>query len=228
AKFWRVPAGWNLSRVGVDENLHVHTTVYEYGAFMKGTFPHIEYDVNTQRRWKMEFSPGDLMIRPPGSVHGLDSSMLVPEETILLYCNSGPGTSILDPDYALETADVMDGAIRSGVATDGVCRIDRPLDHVPIEDDECKDYSLPGEPAHFTIRRLKPGGEATLDELLGGDGLFCVLWQGNCRLEGTDGLSVDISEWDTVLHGSEPDSVAGGAFKNLATKDAFWLCVKSG
>lgn len=223
AKLWRVPRGWNLSRVGVEENFHVHTSVFEYAAVLQGRFPHIEYDVPSQRRWKTAFRPGDLMIRPPGSVHGLDSSMAVPEETLLLYANSGPGTSILDPGYASETVDVLDGTVPRGVATDGVCRIDRPLDDPSAEDERI--YSLPAEPARFAVRRLAAGEVIGLEAILGRDTLFSFLWQGACTLEESKGISRPIAEWTTLTHGARQAAVGGALLSNSGAVDACWLTV---
>lgn len=224
-RFWRIPSGWNIGQLGVRENLHVHRSVFEYAAVLSGRLPHIEYDLETRQRHRIEFTPGQLMIRPNGSIHGLDDSLTVQDTCTILYWNTGPGTSMLDHDYAVETADVLDDCLDGRVVHHGVCRIIDALAQARSgEGLRWQYHSLAGEPQQVSVGRLAAGETLAADELLGEGSLFAFLWQGRCELvEAAGQASRSLEQW-SLLSGDSAVALRGRHVR--AQQDAVWLRVR--
>jgi hypothetical protein len=188
-KFWRISAGWSLGELGIESNLHRHDRVYEYAAVLGGDFPHLELGADGRSLERIRFHAGDLMIRPPGSVHGLHAEQSVLERCDMLYWNTGRGTSILDPDYGTETTDLLATDLRlNGPADRGRagarCRIVR-AGRVGNDMPAAETLSLPGEPFTVRVRRLEVGQSLELASFLDADTRFALLWMGACRISAT-------------------------------------------
>jgi len=225
-KFWRIPRGWNIGQLGVKENLHVHRRVFEYAAVLSGRLPHIEYDLDKRERRQIEFVPGELMIRPSGSIHGLNDSLTVQETCQLLYWNTGPGTSLLDEDYAQETADLLDGRIEDGFEHDGECRVLDVLGtEVADSAHQWQRYSLEGEPMEVSVRALDAGEEIAVAELLPPRALFAFLWTGEGQLR-TSGRQppAALEQWTLLTRDTASGDDAGAV---RATNPAVWLRVET-
>ena len=200
-RFWQVPAGWNIGELGIAENLHFHRRVYEYAAVLAGDFPHIEYDVDRHALEAIRFVPGDLMIRPPGSLHGLKADLRVHQACDLLYWNTGPGTGILDPDYSTETIDVTSLAGAARPATAAPCRITRVDTDGAGPVGGSATMSRAAEPYQVRLRWLPAGSRLPLAELIGDAALFTFLWRGQAELGAAcSGLRTSLAAW-TVLAG---------------------------
>jgi hypothetical protein len=185
-KFWRVPAGWGLGQLGIEENLHRHDRVYEYAAVLEGDFPHVEVGADGESLERIRFHAGDLMIRPPGSVHGLHAEQSVLARCDMLYWNTGRGTSILDPDYATETTDLLASDLRLKSPADrshahARCRIIR-AGRVGNGAPAIETLSLPDEPFTVRVQRLEVGESLELESFLDADTRFAMLWTGDCRI----------------------------------------------
>jgi hypothetical protein len=226
-RFWRIPEGWNIGQLGVRENLHVHRNVFEYAAVLSGRLPHIEYDLETRERHKIEFSPGQLMIRPNGSIHGLNDSLTVQETCTILYWNTGTGTSLLDSDYHVETADVLGDDPQERVVHAGVCRISDVLgERDGTVQERWTRYSRDGEPMEVSVGRLAAGEQVPLRELSGESPLFAFLWEGACELvDGSGDTREALAQWSLLDGGSLQD--ARGCIVSART-DAVWLRVERG
>lgn len=214
-KFWRVPAGWGIGQLGIEGNLHFHRRAWEYAAVLEGDFPHVEYDKAHDVLRRIRFGAGDLMIRAPGSLHGLHADMTVQRTCTMLYWNTGPGTSLLDANYAEETVDVTGDAARWRDELNDDCVI------APVE--------RGGSPAAWTasraddafrveIRRMAAGDPVDLKALAGDERSFALLWLGRCE---SAGISL------------QPGSVLlGDAVRNdftapvVATTPCCWLAVQ--
>lgn len=219
-KFWRVPAGWNLGRLGIEENLHYHRRAFEYSAVLQGRFPHIEYDEATDSTYRMHFRTGDLMIRPSGSVHGLHRDMPVPERCDMLYWTTGSGTSIRDADYATETTDVLGDLAAHRAELGGRCRITNVLEH-PASG--TRTMSAPGEPFGVELVQLPAGATLRLDGLCDSTTLFAFLWSGRCRhRRGEAQPAVGVPRW-TMLVGAPQNGDVDATL--TADEDACWLRV---
>jgi hypothetical protein len=220
-KFWRVPAGWGLARLGVVENLHFHRHAWEYAAFLHGDFPHVEYDGEARATTRIRFGAGDLMIRPPGSIHGLHADMHVENGCGILYWNTGPGTSLLDAGYAQETVDVAGDPAALAYDPDSRCRID-PLDALRPTGGDSRLMSRVGEPLQVELQWVEAGECVPLAELVDADRLFSFLWTGEARLDGTAAGALPVPRW-TALVGPPTAEQQRGVLQ--AVSPACWLRV---
>ncbi len=214
-KFWRIPAGWSLGQLGIVENLHFHRRAWEYAAVLEGDFPHIEYDKSRDALRRIRFGPGDLMIRAPGSLHGLQADMSVGRSCTMLYWNTGPGTSLLDANYAEETVDVVGSATRWRDELNDDCiitTVDRagPTAHWVA--------SRPGDAFRVEIRRMAPGEEVSAATLAGDDRSFALLWLGRCEAAGAA-----MPCGSLLLGGPSPGGVTAPV---VATTACCWLMVQ--
>ncbi len=106
-RLWYVPPGFGEDVHHGRPHRHYHKSVIERSYTLYGDFPHWEFSsVDDLEGELVIFRPGLVMDRPTGSLHGL-----LPEPTsltgaVLIYWNSGPGTSILEPTYDAESIDV--------------------------------------------------------------------------------------------------------------------------
>jgi len=224
-KFWRIPAGWSLADVGVEQNLHFHRRASEYAAVLDGDFPHIEYDCASDSLRRIRFGAGDLMIRPPGSLHGLHQEMSVQHTCTMLYWNTGPGTSLLDANYATETIDVSDDRQRWRPELNDRCRITRvDLAGEPAGDAPAPQrYSQPDEAFDVTLVRLRRGTRCRVRDLMGARPLLTFLWSGHCRSVTSDAQrSTALPRWSLLLDG---DGSIGEDDWITADEDACWLQV---
>lgn len=227
AKFWRVPPGWGLRSLGIEENLHFHHRAWEYAVHLSGDFPHIEYDDVAREKTRIRFGEGDLMIRPPTSIHGLHADMTVQAGSEMLYWNTGPGTSIRDPEYHAETIDVLGDPGRFDFDPANRCRIDkrdalRPAGDGVVE----REVSRKGEPLRETLRWVPAGGSVKLADVLGADGVFALLWVGDARSDRPDDAGrTMLPRWTTLVgapEGAQRDATL------YATSDTCWLSVATG
>jgi hypothetical protein len=220
-KFWRVPAGWGLSRVGVVENLHYHRRAWEYAAFLHGDFPHVEYDADARKTSRIRFGAGDLMIRPPGSIHGLHADMHVESGCGILYWNTGPGTSLLDAEYPQETVDVSGDPAVHHCDPSSRCRIDR-VDTLRPSHGRSRRVSAADEPLQVELRWAEAGESVPLAELVGPETLFAFLWGGDSSLGGTAAGAVAVPRW-TVLAGAPAHEQRTAVLQS--DTQTCWLCV---
>lgn len=224
AKFWRVPAGWNIGCVGVERNLHVHERVWEYAAILAGDFPHVEYDDERAACFDFRFHAGDLMIRPPGSLHGLRAELAVHERCDILYWNTGSGTSLLDADYHAQTTDLGEDADLRAHAR-GRCRI---VNVETAAGSGWTELSRPGEPQRVRLRRTQAGTRLPLAELCESGTTFALLWSGSARVVRRGASTFEVPRWTTIVH-SAVDATADAAADDGsvvdAVEDCLWLRV---
>lgn len=227
AKFWRVPPGWGLRSLGIEENLHFHRRAWEYAIHLSGDFPHIEYDDAKREKVRIRFGAGDLMIRPPTSIHGLHADMTVQAGSEMLYWNTGPGTSIRDPEYHAETTDVLGDPGRFPFDPVNRARIDRREQlRPPGEGIVVREVSRAGEPLRVTLRWVPAGRTVPLADVIGPDGVFAVLWDGDAHVEGAGATGrAELRRWTTLV-GAPDDSQRAATL--LATSATCWLSVASG
>jgi hypothetical protein len=232
-KFWRIPAGWSVADVGVEENLHFHRRASEYAAVLDGDFPHIEYDCASDSLRRIRFGAGDLMIRPPGSLHGLHQEMSVLRDCTMLYWNTGPGTSLLDANYANETTDVSDDLPRWRPELNDRCRITRvdlartaasTATGAPAGSSPARQvYSQPGEAFEVAVVPLRAGERRRVRDLAGTRPLLTFLWSGHCHSAASDATrTTDLPRWSLLLDG---DGGIGEDDWITADEDACWLQV---
>jgi hypothetical protein len=196
---------------------------------LDGDFPHIEYDCASDSLRRIRFGAGDLMIRPPGSLHGLHQDMSVLRDCTMLYWNTGPGTSLLDANYANETTDVSDDLPRWRPELNDRCRITR-VDFAPTAAStsagdppvrQC--FSQPGEAFEVTLLPLRAGERRRVHDLMGARPLLTFLWSGHCRSVTSDAQrSTALPRWSLLLDG---DGSIGEDDWITADEDACWLQV---
>jgi hypothetical protein len=223
-KFWRIPAGWGLGALGIEENLHFHRRAWEYAAFVDGDFPHVEWDDATQEKRRIRFAPGQLMIRPPTSIHGLHADMTVRDGCDILYWNTGPGTSVLDAGYADETVDVIgDPAVHPFDAADR-CRIDDVATFDPSGAPvRSRTMSRAGEPCRVVLHWADAGTDVPLADCMGEHARFLFLWRGRAELR--DGPNrTPLPERTTLL----PDGASTTGRRLHAETETLWLAVGAG
>jgi hypothetical protein len=109
-KRWHVPPGWGDEILQGQPHRHFHRSVTERSYHLFGDFPHWEFENAADETGTMlTFRPGYFMDRPPGSLHGLMPGEVSESGSVILYWNTGPGTSVNEPKAAEETIDVPFG-----------------------------------------------------------------------------------------------------------------------
>ena len=220
-KFWRVPAGWGIGRLGIEGNLHFHRRAWEYAAVLEGDFPHVEYDKARDALRRIRFGAGDLMIRAPGSLHGLHADMTVQRRCTMLYWNTGPGTSLLDANYAEETVDVDGDVARWREQLNDDCvitTVDREGPPAGWEASRANDAFRVG------IRRMAAGDAVDVAALAGDDHSFALLWLGGCTAAWGSLQQGSVLLGEAVRDGvTRPDGVAS---RIVATTPCCWLVVQ--
>lgn len=223
-KFWRIPAGWGLGALGIEENLHFHRRAWEYAAFVAGDFPHVEWDDAAREKRRIRFAPGQLMVRPPTSIHGLHADMSVRERCEILYWNTGPGTSVLDADYAEETVDVIGDPAAHPFDPDDRCRIDDVAGLDPGGARvRARTMSRPGEPCRLTVQWASAGESVPLGDWLDDHSRFLFLWRGRAALDGGE-IRRPLPERTTLL----PAGDRPAELRLHAETDCCWLAVGAG
>jgi hypothetical protein len=106
-RLWFIPPDWGTDVFDGKPGRHYHKSVVERGFHLYGDFPHWEFN-------SVEDFEGDLYIfkrnlfmnRPPGSLHGLLPEPRSKAGAVILYWNTGGGTSIKEADFEKETITV--------------------------------------------------------------------------------------------------------------------------
>lgn len=214
-KFWRVPAGWGIGQLGIEGNLHFHRRAWEYAAVLDGDFPHVEYDKSRDALRRIRFGAGDLMIRAPGSLHGLHADMTVQRTCTMLYWNTGPGTSLLDANYAEETVDVTGDAAPWRDELNDDCVITAPdREGAP----GASVVSRANDAFRVEIRRMAAGDRVDAQVLAGDARSFALLWVGCCESGGAS-----LQPWSVLRGEAGRDGVATPV---VATTPCCWLVVQ--
>ncbi len=205
---WHIPPAWGETLIPDEAMLHYHRSVYERSYFLFGDFPHWEFDGFDDMEGYVEvMREGLFMDRPPMSLHGLKPGLYSQTGAIILYWNTGRGTSIAEEGYADESIDVLASRRDPGLrATLNPVRLIRHHD-MPWQDDPRRpgwktkrlaDEAQGGDPV--TLIFVAPGDHATGSDV-SSDGTFVRPWtyvlSGDMRI-GSD-VSVqagDYLDWD--------------------------------
>ena len=106
-RLWYVPPGWGRDILNGKPDRHYHQTVIERGYHIYGDFPHWEFDDAADPEGTcVLLSTGMFMDRPVMSLHGLQPEPVSQAGAVILYWNTGRGTSIREPGFELETINV--------------------------------------------------------------------------------------------------------------------------
>ncbi len=107
ARLWYVPPGFGADIHHGEPHRHYHRSVIERSYVLYGDFPHWEFSTVDDLEGELViFRRGLVMDRPVGSLHGLLPEPASLTGAMLVYWNSGPGTSVLDQTYSHESIDV--------------------------------------------------------------------------------------------------------------------------
>jgi hypothetical protein len=106
-RLWFIPPGWGRDLLQGKPDRHYHKTVIERGYHLYGDFPHWEFaDAHDHEGTGAPLTKGIFMDRPVLSLHGLQPEPVSQAGAVILYWNTGRGTSIREPGFALETINV--------------------------------------------------------------------------------------------------------------------------
>ena len=106
-RLWYLPPGWGEGVFNGESDRHYHNTVVERGFHLFGDFPHWEFSsVEDFEGELVILQKGLFMNRPIQSLHGIRPQPVSETGSMILYWNTGPGASILDPKYDAETVKV--------------------------------------------------------------------------------------------------------------------------
>jgi hypothetical protein len=106
-RLWFIPPGWGEDILRGKPDRHYHKTVIERGYHLYGDFPHWEFADAADHTGSGEaLTVGMFMDRPVLSLHGLQPEPVSQAGAVILYWNTGRGTSIREPGFELETINV--------------------------------------------------------------------------------------------------------------------------
>ncbi len=106
-RLWFIPPGWGRDLLQGKPDRHYHQTVIERAYHLYGDFPHWEFaDADDHAGTGAPLTTGIFMDRPVLSLHGLQPEPVSQSGAVILYWNTGRGTSIREPGFALETINV--------------------------------------------------------------------------------------------------------------------------
>ena len=106
-RLWFIPPDWGEDIFDGEPDRHYHKSVVERGFQLYGDFPHWEFNsVEDFDGDLYVFNRGIFMNRPPGSLHGLLPEPRSKAGAVIVYWNTGPGSSIKDPEFENETITV--------------------------------------------------------------------------------------------------------------------------
>lgn len=227
---WHVPPAWGETLIPDEAMLHYHRSVYERSYFLFGDFPHWEFDGFDDLDGYVEIMrEGLFMDRPPMSLHGLKPGLYSQTGAVILYWNTGRGTSIAEEGYSTESVDVLasrrDPEMRAAL---NPVRLLRPHE-MPWQDfpgrqgwkiKQLADEAQGGDPVTMVF---VPPGEHPLGDGVKGDGTFARPWayllSGDMRIGMASGIELcgqagDYLDWEA---GAGPCSyVRAGATGCLA------------
>ena len=111
-RLWFIPPGWGSDILQGKPDRHYHKTVIERAYHLYGDFPHWEFaDADDLTGSGEALTVGMFMDRPVLSLHGLQPEPVSQAGAVIIYWNTGRGTSIREPGFELETINVpFDGS----------------------------------------------------------------------------------------------------------------------
>ena len=106
-RLWFIPPGWGSDILQGKPDRHYHKTVIERAYHLYGDFPHWEFDdADDHTGHGAALTVGMFMDRPVLSLHGLQPEPVSQAGAVIIYWNTGRGTSIREPGFDLETINV--------------------------------------------------------------------------------------------------------------------------
>lgn len=124
-RLWFVPPDWGKDVFNGEPDRHYHRSVVERAYQLYGDFPHWEFNSVEDLEGDLYiFKRGLFMDRPPGSLHGLLPEPRSQAGAVILYWNSGGGTSIQEPGFDEETVKVpFENDVKLEINTFNPCRL---------------------------------------------------------------------------------------------------------
>ncbi len=129
-RLWYIPPGWGRDVLQGKPDRHYHQTVIERAYHLFGDFPHWEFADAADQQGRCEaLTVGIFMDRPILSLHGLLPEPVSQTGAVILYWNTGKGTSIREPGFELETINVpFNGATTGDWPQFNAARLEQTLD----------------------------------------------------------------------------------------------------
>lgn len=233
-RLWFVPPDWGKDVFNGQPDRHYHKTVVERAFQLYGDFPHWEFNSVEDFEGDLYiFKRGLFMDRPPGSLHGLLPEPRSQAGAVILYWNSGGGTSIQEPGFELETVKVpFEKDVKLEINTFNPCRLleTDKMDwqpHPDVEGWKIKQLAEPGYgadaadlvfiPADWSASR----GDANVSPSAADPWLYVV--SGDLSVS-TDGTEVQLKQ-DDFLKWSDAEALA---FSDQPVSDVGCVALCSG